>query len=165
MAVAFDWGLAVQIFVTPFLTVFFGMTPVIQGIDTGSTVLKILSFVVTWPFAALLVLYGEAVRRGRNWTRRVQVVANTLLTLVGIGMIYNLYRGFKAGNYWAIVPEVILLIFSPLIAWRMSRPATARWYKTVSSGEARKRHGGLWVVFIALWAIAGGVLQAIAAMK
>lgn len=165
MAVAFDWGLAVQVFVTPFLTTFFGFAPVIQGVDSSSTLFKVLSFVIAWPFAALLAIYGEAVRRGRNFTRRIQVIANTLLSLAGLAAIVNLVRGVKSGNFWPLVTEVILLVFSPLIAWRMSRPSTVRWYMTVSSGEARKRHGGLWPILIALWAIAGGVLQAIAAMK
>lgn len=165
MAVAFDWGLAVQIFVTPILLTFFGLNPGAVGIDTGSTMAKILYFVVSLPFAALLWLYGEMVRSGRNWARRVQVAANMLLTIAGIAGIYNLYRGIKSGNYWSLVTEIILLIFSPLIAWRMSRPSTARWFKTVSPNEARKRHGGWWIVFIAVWALVGGILQAIAASK
>jgi ACR3 family arsenite efflux pump ArsB len=165
MAVAFDWGLAVQIFMTPVLLTFFGLNPIASGVDTGSTLLKTLSFVVTWPFAALLVWYGEMVRSGRNWARRVQVWANTLLTLAGLAGIVNLYRGFKAENFWPLVTEVILLIFSPLIAWRLSRPVTTRWFKRVLPDEARKRHGGWWIVFIAMWAIVGGILQAIAASK
>jgi hypothetical protein len=60
---------------------------------------------------------------------------------------------------------VILVIFSPLIVWRLSRPSTARWFKNVTVAEARKRHGGKWVWFIALWAIVGGVLQTIVAMQ
>jgi hypothetical protein len=55
-----------------------------------------------------------------------------------------------------------LLIFSPLIAWRLSRPVTKQWFATVNSKDARRRHGGLWPWLILLWAIAGGVLQAIA---
>ncbi|MBO0796332.1 MAG: hypothetical protein J2P36_36030, partial [Ktedonobacteraceae bacterium] len=68
-------------------------------------------------------------------------------------------------NFWPIVTEIILVIISPLIVWRLSRPATARWFKSVSVTEARRRHGGSWVWFIALWAIVGGVLQTLAAMN
>ena len=165
MAVAFDWGLAVQILATPFLITFFGFSSPVEGIDMSSTLARALSFIVVLPFAALLVLYGEAVRRGRDWARKIQIVANATLTLVGIATILSLYRGIKSGNFWPIVTEVILLIFSPLIAWRLSRPVTARWFKTVTSADARKRHSGIWIFYIALWALAGGVLQAIAGLK
>lgn len=165
MAVAFDWGLAVQILATPFLITFFGFSSPVEGIDMSSTLARALSFIVVLPFAALLVLYGEAVRRGRDWARKIQIVANATLTLVGIATILSLYRGIKSGNFWPIVTEVILLIFSPLIAWRLSRPVTARWFKTVTSTDAGKRHGGIWIFYIALWALAGGVLQAIAGLK
>ena len=165
MAVAFDWGLAVQILAIPFLITFFGFSTPVEGIDMRSALARVLSFVVALPFAVLLVLYGEAVRRGRDWARKIQIVANITLTVVGIASIINLYRGIKSGNFWPIVTEVILLIFSPLIAWRLSRPVTARWFKTVTSADARKRHGGIWIFYIALWALAGGVLQAIAGLK
>jgi ACR3 family arsenite efflux pump ArsB len=165
MAVAFDWGLSVQILATPILTGFFGFSSPIQGIDVSSALAKVLLFVVSLPFAALLAFFGDAVRRGRNWAHRIQIVANILLTLVGIAGIINLYRGIKAGDFWSLVTEVILLIFSPLIAWRLSRPWSARWFKSVTSADASKRHGVLWIFFIALWAIVGGILQAIAAMK
>ena len=165
MAVAFDWGLAVQILATPFLITFFGFSSPVEGIDLSSTLARALSGIVVLPFAALLVLYGEAVRRGRDWARKIQIVANATLTLVGIATILSLYRGIKSGNFWPIVTEVILLIFSPLIAWRLSRPVTARWFKTVTSADARKRHGGIWIFYIALWALVGGVLQAIAGLK
>lgn len=165
MAVAFDWGLAVQILATPFLITFFGFSSPVEGIDLSSTLARALSFIVVLPFAILLVLYGEALRRGRDWARKIQIVANATLTLVGIATIVSLYRGIKSGNFWPIVTEVILLIFSPLIAWRLSRPVTARWFKTVTSADARKRHGGIWIFYIALWALVGGVLQAIAGLK
>src|ERR1700674_841128 len=116
-----------------------------------------LLFVIAWPVAGGLALFGEMVRRCGNWTLRIQIVANALLFLVGIISIVNLYRSVIAGNFWPLVTEIILLIFSPLIAWRLSRPSTARWFKTVIVAEARKRHGGVWVWFIALWAIAGGI--------
>ena len=53
----------------------------------------------------------------------------------------------------------------PLIAWRLSRPETARWFAIVTSAEAGKRHGGSWIWKIALWSIVGGVLQAISTFR
>jgi hypothetical protein len=165
MAVAFDWGLSVQTLATPIITGFFGYSSPVQFIDVSSAPGKILLFVISLPFAALLAFYGNAVRVGRDWARKIQIVANILLTLVGIVGILNLYRGIKSGNFWPLVTEVILLIFSPLVAWRLSRPVSARWFKTVSPADAHRRHGGWWIFFITLWALIGGILQAIAALK
>ena len=164
MAVAFVWGLATQVLLDPIVSLFSQSTMLkIPGINQmlGNILFLALAVLV----ACGLVLFGEMVRSGRNWARLVQIGANALLTLGGIPALINLYRGFSTGNFWALITAVILLIFSPLIAWRLSRPRTAHWFKVVTPAEARKRHGGRWVWFIALWAIAGGILQTIAAMK
>ena len=165
MAVAFDWGLAVQIFVTPIMTIFMGQSNSIKIPGVNPTLGNVLLFVIAWPIAAGLAFFGEMVRRGRNWTRNIQVVANALLSVAGIVSLLSLYNNLKIGNFWPMITEVILVIFSPLIAWRLSRPSTGRWFKTVTAAEASKRHGGSWIFFIALWAAAGGILQAITAMK
>jgi hypothetical protein len=165
MAVAFDWGLAVQIFLTPITVTFFKLPAEAKIPGVSPTLGNVLLFVAAWPVAFGLALFGEMVRRGRNWARSIQVVANALLSLVGIAQLVNLYQSIKGGNFWSLVPEVILVIFSPLIFWRLSRPSTARWFKSVTVAEARKRHGGAWPWLIAIWAIVGGVLQTIAAMK
>ena len=164
MAIAFDWGLAVQTALTPIIyTVFSQSNPMILA-GLNPTLGKVLLFIIAWPVAYGFAFFGEMVRRGRNWTLRIQIVANALLSLAGIFSLVNVYQSVKAGNFWPLVTAVILVIFSPLIVWRLSRPATARWFKNVTVAKARKRHGGTWVWFIALWAIVGGVLQTIAAM-
>ena len=117
------------------------------------------------PFAALLAVFGEGVRSGWRWTRPIQVVFNTLVSFGGFFALYSLWQGSKQGNYWSVVTVIILFIFSPLIAWRLSRPVTKRWFATVTSSEARKRHGGTWPWLILIWSIVGGVLQAIAATR
>jgi ACR3 family arsenite efflux pump ArsB len=165
MAVAFDWGLAVQVLLTPIAVTFFNPSGSFKLPGVNPTLGNILFFVIAWPIAIGLVLFGEMVRHGRNWTRRIQVVANALLSLVGIIQLYSLYRSVKGGNFWPLVTEVILVIFSPLIFWRMTRPSTARWFKSVTMTEARRRHGGAWPWLIAIWAIVGGVLQTIASFK
>ena len=165
MAVAFDWGLTVQILLTPILTTFFGNSNG-YALPVGNPLLKnVLSFVIAWPVAIGIAFFGQSLRLGRRWTRKIQIGVNALLTLVGIASIISLFQGIRAGNYWPLVPAVLLLIVSPLIAWRLSRPASARWFATVTKAEARKRHGGAWGWLIALWAIVGGVLQTIASMR
>jgi len=166
MAVAFDWGLVVQILVMPFLPLLLGnKSSFFPFLKFGTAINTIVSFIIVLPFAALLAIFGEGVRRGWRWTRPVQVAANVLLFLAGVVSLYNLWQSSKQGNYWPVVTEVILVIFSPLIAWRMSRPATRVWFARVTSREARVRHGGAWPWLIAIWAIVGGILQAIAASR
>ena len=165
MAVAFDWGLAVQIAVAPLLMQNLDNISIVKSLKLGQPLATILFVLISLPFAALLAIFGEGIRRGWRWTRPVQIVANALGFFGGIATLFNVVQGSKTGNYWPTVTAVILLIFSPLIAWRMSRPATAKWFANVTSAEARQRHGGLWPWLILIWSIVGGVLQAIAATK
>ncbi len=165
MAVAIDWGLAVQTALMPIIYTVFSQSNPMKISGLNPILGTVLLFVIAWPVAYGFAFFGEMVRRGRNWTCRIQIVANALLSLAGILSLVNVYQSIKVGNFWPLVTEVILVIFSPLIAWRLSRPSTVRWFKNVTVAEARKRHGGMWVWFIALWATVGGVLQTIAAMK
>lgn len=165
MAVAFDWGLAVQILLMPIVYTFFSRTPMTNISGLNPIVSTVLLFVIAWPIGCVLIFFGEMVRRGRNWTRIIQLVANALLSLIGIFSLIHLYQSIEIGNFWPLITEVILVIFSPLIVWRLSRSVTAHWFKTVSVAEASKRHGGKWIWFIALWALVGGILQTIASIK
>jgi hypothetical protein len=164
MAVAIDWGLAVQTLLTPILSIF---RPSSQMIPAGlnQSTSKIVFFIIALVFACMFVLFGEMLRRGRNWARWIQIIFNALLSLAGLFSLYNLYRSITAGNFWPLVTEIILVIISPLIVWRLTRPSSARWFKAVTVAEASKRHGGKWVWFIALFAILGGVLQTLASMS
>jgi len=165
MAVAFDWGLAVQVLVTPFVIAYFGDSVFNKSLKMGPALNTIILFLISLPFAALIAIFGEGLRRGWRWTRPIQVGFNALGFLGGFYSLYSLWQSSKQGNYWPSVTAIILLIFSPLIAWRLSRPATIRWFATIKSTEARKRHGGAWPWLILVWSVVGGVLQAIAAIK
>lgn len=162
MAVAFDWGLAVQLLAMPFAPFFLkgGGLLKLPGLNGLTSVF--VSFLIALPFAVLLILFGEGVRRGWQWTRGIQVAANALLSIVGIVGLWSLWHALQSGHYWGLATSVILVIFSPLIAWRLSRPATKSWFQRVTSVQVRQRHGGLWPWLIALWAIAGGLLQTLA---
>ncbi len=156
MAVSIDWGLAVQMILLPIISL---RHPSVTGTSITGTIILIPSLLSSVVF----VWFGEMVRRGHNWTRLIQIIFNVLLTLGGLFALISLYQSISKGNFWPIITEIILIIISPLIVWRMTRPATTRWFKTVTVAEARKRHGGKWVAFIALFAIIGGVLQVLAA--
>jgi hypothetical protein len=161
MAVAFDWGLTVELLLIPILSIFLGSPAVSNRTTMGSQFAIITSFLLLWPIAVLFGIFGEGIRRGWRWTRPVQLVGNAIGFLGGLVLLVQVWGGIKAGNYWTLVPAFILLVISPLIAWRLSRPATARWFATVTSAEARKRHGGSWVWWIASWSIIGGSLVAL----
>jgi len=163
MAVAFDWGLTVQLLSTPFLSLLPGISNPFSRLNLNPTLTTVVSTIIVLPFAALIAIFGEGIRRGWKWTRPIQIVFNTLGFLGGFATLINVWQSAKERNYWPVVTAVILLIFSPLIAWRLSRPQTAQWFATVKTSDARKRHGGAWPFLIAIWAIVGGVLQAIAA--
>ena len=166
MAVAFDWGLAVQILVTPFMALLLGLgnNPV-QQLKIGQPWITLLFSLLSLPFAALLAIFGEGVRRGWRWTRRIQVGFNAPRFSGWLCLFYSLWQSSKHGNYWSAVTTVILLVFSPLIAWRMSRPTTRAWFKTVSSPRPANGIAVCGRGSSAVWAIVGGILQAIAALK
>jgi len=170
MAVAFDWGLTVQLLAGPLLPLVLRNLTGSGFVQLPTSMLKLspvpaalVTFLISLPFAAGIAIFGEGIRRGWRWTRPVQIVFNILLVLLGLFTFKDAWEGSKVGNFWPAYSSVLLLVVSPLIAWRLSRPATARWFKTVTSDEARKRHGGLWPWLILLWGIIGGLLQAIAA--
>jgi len=170
MAVAFDWGLAVQVLIMPFLPLFSqNLNPFrlggLSGLKLGWLPTWAASFLVSLPFVVLLVVFGESMRRGWRWGRPIQIVVNALGFLGGLASLGSYWQNIKTGNYWSLVTSVILLIFSPLIAWQLSRPTTGHWFASISSDEARKRHGGVWPWLIAIWSVVGGVLQALAASQ
>ncbi|HLZ59740.1 MAG TPA: hypothetical protein VKR06_22550 [Ktedonosporobacter sp.] len=165
MAVAVDWGIAAQILLTPIIYPIFGRSNPIKISGLNPALGMVLFFVIACLVACVPAFFGEMIRRGRNWALRIQIVASALLSLAGIFSLVNVYRSVTGGNFWPLVTEVILVIISPLIVWRLSRPSTIRWFKEVTVAEASKRHGGRWIWFIALCALIGGLLQTIATIK
>ena len=72
MAVAFDWGLTAQLLVAPLLPLVVQVSSSRPGVIGSGSIA--LSFLAALPFAALIAVFGEGVRRGWRWTRLVQVV-------------------------------------------------------------------------------------------
>lgn len=157
MAVAFDWGFAVQLLITPYFPLLLGTFGLIKPVSFQPG-MAIITLMVAIIFAAL----GEGLRRGLRWTRIVQIIWNTLGFLGGIGALFVGVQAIKQGNYGILAPALVLFIFSPIIVWRLSRPATGQWFRTVTSAEARRRHGGSWPWLILIWSVAGGILVELA---
>lgn len=161
MAVAVDWGLTAQITLMLIIALLTGK-PMMGMPQSGNNWLFIVFSLLV---ACIPALFGEMVRSGRNWARWIQLVFSSLLSIAGIASLTGLYQNIIEGHYLALVTEFILIVISPLTVWRFSRPATAQWFKQVTPEQARKRHGGRWVWFIALIALIGGVLQSLAALQ
>ena len=155
MAVAFDWGFATQLLITPYFPFLLSAFGLIKR-----PTFQIASAIITLLLSVAFFALGEGIRRGIRWTRIVQIVWNALGFLGGIGATVIAIVGIGRGNYWTFVPALILLLVCPLILWRLTRPVTGRWFQTVSSGDARKRHGGAWPWLILIWSIIGALLVA-----
>ncbi|HEY7355285.1 MAG TPA: hypothetical protein VH590_02430 [Ktedonobacterales bacterium] len=153
--VAFDWALAVQIVTEG---VFF-----LLGVGPGSMMAgqpfpaRLTLALVSLPAAALVFTQGEALRRGRRVARIIQIVANALLPIVGLVNLPGLIQSLQAGHLGSLVVELVLLVVSPLIVWLLTRKRTRVWFASATSAEARARHSGRWLFWIALYAIVGGL--------
>ncbi|HEY4387734.1 MAG TPA: hypothetical protein VGN34_25050 [Ktedonobacteraceae bacterium] len=168
MAVAVDWGLAVQVVLTLIITIVgttLGQSEMTKIPVLSFPLSSILFFIVALFFACVLIWFGEMVRSGHYWARMIQIVFSVLLTLLGLSRLVGFYHSVTTGNFWPLVTAIILLIISPLTVWRMIGSSTGRWFKFVTFAEARKRHGGKWVWCIVLCSIIGGILQTIASIR
>jgi hypothetical protein len=158
--VAFDWALTMQIITDG--------ACFLLGVGPGSAVAgqpfpaRLALALVSIPAAALVFAQGEALRRGRRVTRIIQIVANSLLTIVGLVNIPGLIQSLKAGHVGSLIVELVLLVVSPLIVWLLTRRRTRDWFASATSAEARARHGGMWLIWIALYALIGGLAVAFA---
>jgi len=110
--------------------------------------------------AALPVLQGECLRRGKRWALGVQLVGMGLMPIGGLVSVPQAIADIRAGHPFAALSTGILLFVAPPIFWRLSRPQTRAWFRAVDSATARRRHGGRWIPAIAAIAVVGGLLVA-----
>jgi len=115
-------------------------------------------------FAGALVAFafGESVRRGVGWSRRLVVVLGLALTVLGVASLRGTVRDLEQGFVWSAVPTGILLTIAPLMAVWMHSARSRSWFRLVTSEVARRRHGGVWVATLALVALVSGLLVAYA---
>lgn len=158
--VAFDWALTVQI-VTDGVCFLLGVGPgsSVAGQPLPARLALALAAVVA---AALVFTQGEALRRGRRIARIIQIVANSLLVIVGLVNLPGLISSLQNRQFGSLVVELVLLIVSPLIVWLLTRKRTRDWFATTTSAEARARHSGRWLFWMVLYAVIGGLAVAFA---
>ena len=118
--------------------------------------LRLGAALLTVVFASVIFMQGEALRRGRRVAWIIQIVANSLLVLFGLTVIPDAVASLGNRHVSELVEAVVLLVISPLIVWLLTRQRTRVWIASVSSAEARARHSGTWLLWIALYALLGG---------
>src|ERR1051326_423050 len=135
--VAFDWGLSAQlVFDGAFFVLGFGPASAVANEPVVVRVGAALGCLVA---ATLVFIQGEALRRGRRRARIIQIIANSLLMIIGLVNIRDLVPSLQAGRFSELVVEGILLIVNPLIVWLLTRPRTRAWFATTTRAEARAR--------------------------
>lgn len=157
--VTFDWALAVQLLIGA-ITTALGIPSASDGhASIGLRVGLAAAFIVA---AALVTAQGEALRRGRRVAWRLQVAFNALLVLDGLGELPRTLAALQVGHVGQLAREIVLLIISPLLVWLLTRPSTRAWVNTTTASAAATRHGGRWIVQIALFAVISGAAIAFA---
>ena len=164
MAVTFDWGLAVQFLCTPFMPLFLHRPVTLKILGLTPPLPLFLYVPAALLLATCLVLLGEGGRSGWRWAWGLQLTANVLFTLLGLSRLGSYWHAILTGHYLDLFTAAILLILAPLVVWRLSRPQTYRWFKRVSSEQARRRHSGLWPWSIALCALTFGIAQTLVSL-
>lgn len=158
MGVAFDWALAAQILImAPFIAVGVGPGAPAAGFPLAARIAAVFASALA---ALLCVSIGEALRRGNRYAWMFQIGFNALLFLDGFFGVSGAFHQLSQGLYSGLVRSFVLLILSPVIVVLLTRPQTRAWITRITPAEAMARHGGRWIVFVALCATIGGALIA-----
>lgn len=159
-AVAFDWAIAAELALYA-VVIALGVGP---GADiarqlaprggvalAGATLAALLA-------GAPLVALGEALRRGREIARRLQLLFNAALFVAGLILLpAGISRLVRTRRFGGLTPPLYMIALSGVILWQLTRPQTREWFGAVVSAEARRRHGGArWLLPTVLVAIVGG---------
>jgi hypothetical protein len=157
IGVSFDWGFAVSLTLTALGS--------LVGRPIGptlSTPIALGSLVL----AVLMLVLGEALRRGNGIAYRIQIAFHSVLVLVGFTTILPLIEAIQQAQFATIytlsLTLLLMLVVSPIELWLLLQPGSRRWYGHVAAQEALKRHSGNWLVGTIIWAVVCGFLQAIA---
>jgi hypothetical protein len=159
-AVAFDWAIAAELALYA-VVIALGVGPgadiARQFAPRGGVALVLAALAALLAGAPLFAL-GEALRRGRELARRLQILFNAALFVAGLILLPEGISGLaRTRRFGGLTPPLYMIALSGVILWQLTRPQTHAWFGTVSSGEARRRHGGArWLLPTVLIAIVGG---------
>lgn len=157
-AVVFDWALAAQTAITvPFVALGVGIGSDAARLSTAGRLGTALVFLAVAVGAAV---FGEAMRRGVRPVWIAQIIINAGLTLLGIHDIPATLQSVQSGRLGLLIHTLVLLVISPVIAWMLTRKSTRDWIAHTTRAEARRRHGGRWLVYIITYAIISGAIIA-----
>ena len=156
LAVGLLWGVSVQLLAQ-------GSSRLAgSGVLASSGGERAVSAAGAFAAAVLAFVFGELVRRGVERTRRLVVVLGLALTVGGVASLPGTVRDIGHGFFWSAVPTAILITIAPLMALWMHSARSRRWFDSVAGDVARRRHGGVWIVTLAVVAVGSGLLVAYA---
>lgn len=100
--------------------------------------------------AVILVMVGEALRRGLEWARLATIALAVLFTVLAIADGLGFLRGHGIPGS-LVFTDLVSLTLIPWIAWRLSLRRTAAW--TASGRPGAAPVAASWVVYAACVAI------------
>ena len=156
LSVALLWGVSVQLIAQG--------SSRLAGSDLFAPARDGREWAIAGAFAGALIAFafGESVRRGAGWSRRVVVALGLTLAALGVASLPGSVGDLEHGFVWSTVPTAILLTVAPLMALWMHDARSRSWFRLVTSEDARRRHGDVWVATLALVAVVSGLLVAYA---
>ncbi|HEY2703966.1 MAG TPA: hypothetical protein VGL20_09770 [Candidatus Dormibacteraeota bacterium] len=138
MAIVFLWGLAAQ-----YTAQGVGGAGGHFGLHHGAG--RMTAYLAA---AALLVVLGEGLRRGMEWARLGTLALAILVVVLGVSTALVFVEG--QGMARRLVPSTVVeLTLVPWIAWRLSLPRTASWFRASGGANAVAALAG-WMLFAAI---------------
>lgn len=156
--VSFDWGFA--------LSLTLGALGSLFGRPIGPE-LSLPVALGSLVLAGIMVVQGQALRRGNGVARRIQIGFHSLLVVAGgpvlaLPIVQAIGQGRSDLLFTLALLLILLFIVSPIEIWLLMKPESRRWYGIVDPKAALARHSGGWLVKTLAWAVVGGLLQAFA---
>ncbi len=138
MAIVFLWGLAAQ-----YTAQGIGGAAGHFGLHHGAG--RMAAYLAA---AALLVVLGEGLRRGMEWARLGTLALAVLVVVLGACTALVVVEGHGMATR-AVVSTVVELTLIPWIAWRLSLPRTAGWFRASAGATAVDALAG-WMLLAAI---------------
>jgi hypothetical protein len=135
MAIVFLWGLAAQ-----YTAQGIGGTVGRFGLHHGAG--RMAAYLAA---AVVLVALGEGLRRGMEWARLGTLALAILVVVLGLSTALVVVAGHGMPRR-LVLSTVVELTLIPWIAWRLSLPRTASWFRASGGATAVAALAG-WMLF------------------